>query len=84
MDLIIDYPKKAINKLSIPIIISLLLITVNTFIDNVWVSGLGTDVLAAMGKGVTSMCLIIIKESIFTLCSYSFAFFLGMGSYGIY
>ena len=48
-DLIIDYPKKAINKLSIPIIISLLLITVNAFIDSAWVSGLGTDVLAAMG-----------------------------------
>ncbi len=48
-DLIINHPKKAINKLSIPIIISLLLITVNALIDSAWVSGLGSDSLAAIG-----------------------------------
>lgn len=49
VDLIKNSPKKAINKLSIPIIISLLLITLNSLIDSIWVSGLGTDSLAAMG-----------------------------------
>ena len=48
-DLIINHPKKAINKLSIPIIISLLLITVNALIDSAWISGLGPDSLAAIG-----------------------------------
>ena len=49
VDLIRNYPKDAINKLSIPIIISLLLITFNALIDSAWVSGLGTNALAAMG-----------------------------------
>ena len=48
-DLIINHPKKAINKLSLPIIISLLLMTLNSFIDSAWISGLGTDALTAMG-----------------------------------
>ena len=57
-DLIINHPKKAINKLSIPIIISLLLITVNALIDSAWISGLGPDSLAAIGF-VTPLILII-------------------------
>ena len=58
IDLIKNYPKKAINKLSIPIIISLLLITFNALIDSAWVSGLGPDSLAAMGF-VAPLILII-------------------------
>ncbi len=57
-DLILNQPKKAINKLSIPIIISLLLITFNALIDSAWVSGLGPESLAAMGF-VTPLILII-------------------------
>ena len=53
-----NHPKKAINKLSIPIIISLLLITFNSLIDSAWVSGLGVDSLAAMGF-VAPLILII-------------------------
>ena len=49
IDLIKNYPKKAINKLSTPIIISMLLITFNSLIDSIWISGLGPEVLAAIG-----------------------------------
>ena len=42
-------PKKAIIKLAIPMIFALLLISLNNIIDRIWVAGLGTDVLAAIG-----------------------------------
>lgn len=42
------------------------------------------NILQAMGKGITSLCLIILKELIFTICAYIFAFYLGLGSDGIY
>lgn len=42
-------PKKAINKLSLPIIASMFLIFANNIIDSVWVAGLGADPLAALG-----------------------------------
>ena len=58
VELIKNYPKKAINKLSVPIIISLLLITFNALVDSAWVSGLGPDALAAMGF-VAPLVLII-------------------------
>ena len=58
VDLIKNYPKKAINKLSIPIIISLLLITFASLIDSLWVSGLGPKPLAAIGF-VSPLMLII-------------------------
>ncbi|WP_298498835.1 MATE family efflux transporter [uncultured Methanobrevibacter sp.] len=49
IDLIVNYPKKAINKLAIPIIISYLFMMVNNIIDGIWVSGLGPNPLAAVG-----------------------------------
>ena len=42
-------PKKAIIKLSIPIMIGGLVQTLYNFVDGVWVSGLGQDSLAAVG-----------------------------------
>ncbi len=42
-------PKKAIIKLSIPMIIAMSIQTIYTLIDTYWVSGLGADALAAMG-----------------------------------
>ena len=49
VDLIVNHPKKAINKLAIPIIISNLFMILNNIIDGIWVAGLGADALAAVG-----------------------------------
>jgi putative MATE family efflux protein len=42
-------PKKAVVKLSIPMIVAMSVQTIYTLIDTYWVSGLGADALAAMG-----------------------------------
>lgn len=42
-------PKKALLKLAIPMVFALLLISFNNIIDRIWVAGLGTDALAAIG-----------------------------------
>ncbi|WP_405294817.1 MATE family efflux transporter [Methanobrevibacter sp.] len=49
IELIVNHPKKAINKLAVPIIISNLFMMLNNIIDGVWVAGLGPDALAAVG-----------------------------------
>ena len=49
LDLIVNYPKKAINKLAVPIIISNLFMMMNNIIDGIWVAGLGPGPLAAVG-----------------------------------
>ena len=49
IDLIVNHPKKAINKLAFPIIISYISLMLNNIIDGIWVSGLGPDPLAAVG-----------------------------------
>ena len=52
-------PKKAINKLSIPIIASMFLIFANNIIDSIWVAGLGAEPLAALGY-VTPLFMIMV------------------------
>ncbi|MDD2339226.1 MAG: MATE family efflux transporter [Methanosarcina sp.] len=42
-------PKKAIVKLSIPMVIAMSVQTIYSLVDTYWVSGLGADALAAMG-----------------------------------
>ncbi len=49
INLILTNPKKAINKLALPIIISNLFLMLNNIIDGIWVSGLGPGPLAAVG-----------------------------------
>lgn len=49
IDLIKNHPKKAINKLMVPIIISCFVEAFNSIIDSIWVSGLGSDALTALG-----------------------------------
>ncbi|MGF3584434.1 MAG: MATE family efflux transporter [Thermoplasmatota archaeon] len=41
-------PKKAIIKLSIPMIVAMTVQTLYNLVDTLWVSGLGIDVLAAV------------------------------------
>ena len=59
IDLIVNHPKKAINKLAVPIIISNLFMILNNIIDGIWVAGLGADALAAIGF-VTPLFLTIV------------------------
>jgi putative MATE family efflux protein len=42
-------PKKAIIKLSVPMIIALSVQTIYSFVDALWVAGLGADALSAVG-----------------------------------
>ena len=59
IEMITGDPKKAINKLSVPIIASMFLIFTNNIIDSVWVAGLGADPLAALGY-VTPLFMVLI------------------------
>ena len=59
IEMITGDPKKAINKLALPITASMLLILANNIIDSIWVAGLGPEPLAAMGY-ITPLFLIIV------------------------
>ena len=59
VEMITGDPKKAINKLSIPIIASMFLIFANNIIDSIWGAGLGPDPLAALGY-VTPLFMIMV------------------------
>ncbi len=59
VEMITGDPKKAINKLAIPLIASMLLIFINNIIDSIWVAGLGTEPLAALGY-ITPLFLILV------------------------
>lgn len=59
IEMITGDPKKAINKLSFPIIASMFLIFANNIIDSIWVAGLGPDPLAALGY-ITPLFMIIV------------------------
>ncbi len=49
LELLLGDPKKAIVKLSIPIMIGSFVQTLYSFVDGIWVSGVGSDPLAAIG-----------------------------------
>lgn len=59
LEQLITNPKKSIIGLSIPMILSLFLTMINNLADAMWVSGLGSDALAAIGI-VTPLFIIII------------------------
>ena len=59
IEMITGDPKKAINKLSFPIIASMFLIFANSIIDSIWVAGLGAGPLAALGY-TTPLFMIIV------------------------
>ena len=59
IEMITGDPKKAINKLSLPIIASMFLIFANNIIDSIWVEGLGAEPLAALGY-ITPLFMIIV------------------------
>ena len=49
VDIMLNNPKKALVKMSIPLIVSLLITSFYNLIDAAWVSGLGADALAGVG-----------------------------------
>lgn len=49
VDLMLENPEKALIRMSIPLIVSLLITSFYNLIDAAWVSGLGADVLAGVG-----------------------------------
>lgn len=59
IEMITGDPKKAINKLSLPIIASMFLIFANNIIDSIWVAGLGPEPLAALGY-ITPLFMVLV------------------------
>lgn len=59
VEMITGDPKKAINKLALPIIASMFLIFANNIIDSIWVAGLGPEPLAALGY-ITPLFMIMV------------------------
>ena len=59
VDVMIDNPKRALIKMSIPLIISLLIASLYNLIDAVWLSDLGSDVIAGVGF-VTPIYMLLI------------------------
>ena len=49
VETLLGEPKKALIKLSIPMIIAMSVHTLYNIVDALWVSGLGADALAAVG-----------------------------------
>ena len=49
VDTLLGNPKKAIIAMSVPLIIAMIAQSANNLIDAVWVAGLGSDALAAVG-----------------------------------
>lgn len=49
VDIMLENPKKALIKMSIPLIVSLFISSFYNLIDAAWVSGLGADALAGVG-----------------------------------
>ena len=56
--LLLGDPKKAIVKLSIPVMIGGLVQTLYVFVDGIWVAGLGGDALAAVGLFMPFMMIL--------------------------
>ena len=59
INLMVNFPKKAIRTLSFPLIINNLLLLLNTIVDGIWIAGLNVDSLIAIGF-VTPLTIIII------------------------
>lgn len=56
---IMGNPRKAINRLAFPTILSMLLMFLNNLIDSFWVAGINADALAALGF-ISPLYLVII------------------------
>ena len=59
IEIITGDPKRAIRKLSLPMMLSMLLIMLYNIADSVWVAGLGADALAAIGF-ITPLFMVLV------------------------
>ena len=59
IEMITGDPKKAIIKLAIPMMLSMLLIMLYNIADSIWVAGLGGDALAAVGF-ITPLFMVLV------------------------
>ena len=59
IEMITGDPKKAIVKLAVPMMISMLLIMMYNIADSIWVAGLGADALAAIGF-ITPLFMVLV------------------------
>ena len=59
IELITGDPKKAIIRLALPMMLSMLLIMLYNLADSVWVAGLGADALAAIGF-ITPLFMVLV------------------------
>ncbi len=59
IEMITGDPKNAIIKLSIPMMVSMLLIMLYNIADSIWVAGIGSDALAAIGF-ITPLFMVLV------------------------
>ena len=59
VETILGNPQVAVRKMSTPLIISMLLVSIYNLADAAWVSGLGSDALAGVGF-ITPLFLILV------------------------
>jgi len=59
IEMITGDPKKAIVKLAVPMMVSMLLIMLYNIADSIWVAGLGADALAAIGF-ITPLFMVLV------------------------
>lgn len=59
IEMITGDPKKAIIKLSIPMMLSMLLIMLYNIADSIWVAGIGAEALAALGF-ITPLFMVLV------------------------
>lgn len=59
IEMITGDPKKAIIKLALPMMVSMLLIMMYNIADSIWVAGLGADALAAIGF-ITPLFMVLV------------------------
>ncbi|WP_407462143.1 MATE family efflux transporter [Methanobrevibacter sp.] len=59
IEMITGDPKRAIRKLSLPMMLSMFLITMYNLADSIWVAGLGADALAAIGF-ITPLFMVLV------------------------
>ena len=80
VETLLGNPKKAMMAMAVPIIIAMLVQNANNLIDTVWVAGLGSNALAAVGLVFPIFFIMIsIGNGIGVGSSSAIARFLGMG-----
>ena len=76
VEVMLGNPKKALLKISVPLIISLLISSLYNLIDAAWVSGLGADALAGVGFFTPIFMILVgyLKRSLAKVLRYSLQF----------